>query len=634
MNTPDEQDAHPLATSIINGSSSPCMPLQPLPVKAVELRPGFWSPRQAANVEHGIPHLLALMERHGIIDNFRRLSGRKDIERRGPRYTDSDLYKWLEAVGFVLQTEENDDLQSSAHEIIDEIVAVQQADEYINTYYVEEHADERYDNLKHSHELYCAGHLIQAAVAHRRASGTRKLLTAACRFADHICDNFGPGKIETTDGHPEIELALIELYRETGRQRYLDMAGFFLDQPQSMRNLPPIGERSELVDHCVRSGYICSAATDYYAETGDEALLEHLRELWADLVEGKIYITGGVGARYDREAFGEPYELPNSRAYAETCAAIAHMMWAWRMLLVTGEAQFADVMERILYNGFLSGVSLEGTEYFYRNPLASDGGDTRSEWYSTTCCPPNVQRTLASLSGYMVSASDDAVWMHVYAAMEARVPFGDNSIELNVDTEYPWAGDISITVIPDSREEFSLMLRIPEWAEGATASVNGEPVDAAVEPGSFLAVSREWQSGDTIELRFPMPVRVVHSSPRVEANTAKVALMRGPIVYCFEGPDNPRVCLADMHLPAEALDSEAWEAVFEEDLLGGVVTLAGTGAVPAKPFSDLPLYAPAGNTGETTDWESVQIKAIPYYTWANRGPASMRVWVPVMRPWD
>lgn len=599
--------------------------LQSVPIRAVKMGEGFWQPRMALNANQSMPTFLRAMEERGVVDNFRRLSGRKQVEfRAGSFGSESDLYKWLEGACFVLQSQDLPELDQTVGDVIDDIAAAQGEDGYLylNTLGIYQ-GDERFEDLERSHELYCAGHLMQAAVARYRATGQDALLRVACRFADYLVQEFGPGKRTTTDGHPEIEMGLIELYRTTGEQRYLHLAGFFLGQPQSFGALPPIAQRPALVGHAVRSGYICCGGADYYAETGDEQMLRRLLHLWKDLVNGKIYITGGVGSRYAGEAFGEPYELPSARAYAETCAAIAHAMWAWRMLLLTGEAQYADVMETILYNGFLVGVSLDGTKYFYMNPLACDSGYQRQPWFGCNCCPPNIHRTLGALPGYMFSTSAEGIWVHLYDACEAEFSISDGlGVGLEISTRYPWEGTIQITVRPQQPAEFTVFLRIPGWAEEPSASLNGEPVAKAVEPASYLAIKRQWKSGDIVYLKLPMSVQFMESHPRVAENRGCMALQRGPLVYCFESLDNPHVVVPDLALDV----TDKFEAEWQPDLLGGVTVIRGQGLTTDPEQEHGPLYRPLG-TGPAMRRHQVQVTAIPYYAWANRGDSAMHVWV-------
>ena len=621
------------AAGLVDTRHSPHVRLQSVPLRQVRLGEGFWRPRLATNAARSLSRFLELMEEHGVVDNFRRAGGRKDARFRvGSFGSESDLYKWLEAACLVLQTEDHPELRAAVAMLTEAITAAQEPDGYLylNTLFGGETPPPRFSRLEGSHELYCAGHLMQAAVAHYRATGREELLQVARRFADLLVREFGPGKRETTDGHPEVELALIELYRATGERTYLDLAGFFLSRPQSLENLPPIAERPALVHHAVRSGYLCCGGADWVAETGDERMLGNLRHLWQDLVGGKLYLTGGVGARREAEAFGLPYELPNADAYAETCAAIAHAMWAWRMLLLTGEAGFADVMERILYNGFLSGVSLEGTNYFYMNPLASDGGYRRVPWFGCNCCPPNVHRTLASVPGLMFSTSAEGLWVHLYDAARADLATPDGTpLRLTMTTRYPWEGTVEIELEPQIPAEFSLLLRIPAWAKDAQAEVNGQPVAEPATPGSYLTLRRIWQAGDTVRLELPLPVQVLASHPRVAENRGCVALQRGPVVYCVESVDYPDANVADLALRLPPGDpGGGFRAEWQPDLLGGVTVLRGEGVVAAPDADSGPLYHPAGSV--PTPRRPVAVTGIPYYAWANRGDSALRVWLPAV----
>ena len=461
----------------------------------------------------------------------------------------------------------------------------QRSDGYLDTYFEIERADERWTDFD-LHEMYCAGHLFQAAVAHHRATGKRSLLDVAVRFADHIDATFGPpelGKRIGTDGHPEVEMGLIELARTTGDARYIELTKFLVDVRghgylgnaydrygrEYHQDHQPFRELNEIVGHAVRSVYLNAGVADLYAETGETALLDALHRLWESMTTRKMYITGGIGSRWFGEAFGPDYELPNALAYTETCAAIGSIMWNWRMFLIEGEAKYADLIERTLYNAVLPGVSLDGETYFYQNPLADEGGHRRQPWFTTACCPPNVARLLASLPGYFYSLKDDEIWVNLYAESAATIHLPDGrTVKLRQSTRYPWEGEIAIEV--GGEGEFAIRLRIPEWCEsGATLTVNGASVGTPAAPGSYAAVRRTWQAGDLVRLSLPMPVRRLHCHPRVTENAGHLALMRGPLVYCLEQVDHPGADIHDIALPDEAPFRTDWEP----DLLGGVVTL-------------------------------------------------------------
>jgi DUF1680 family protein len=623
------------ASVVVDTTRSPHAARWPVPVGAVRLGPGFWQPRREANRLSAIPRLLELLEEHGVVDNFRRLHG-KDVPRRGLLFTDSDLYKWMEAAAWDGAIAEDPALRAALEGVIDAILPAQGADGYLNTWFVDERAGERFTRLSSDHELYCAGHLFQASVAHHRATGETRLLSAARRFADYLAARFGPEGIREADGHPEVELALMELYRETGEQRYLDLAGFFL-RTQGLAGL------REMEGHAVRAGYFCAGGADFVLETGDAACREALEALWQDLVATKLYVTGGMGGRHTGESLGAAYELPNERAYAETCAALAVVFWNWRMLLLTGETRFADLMERALYNGFLAGVSLGGSEYFYVNPLAASGrgeGDpwyawarrgpaARREWHTCTCCPPNVQRMLASLPGYFVTTSKDGIHVHLYddnTHVAGRLADG-TPFTLDMRTRYPWDGEIEIRISTARPVTTALFLRVPEWCPGAEARVNGERVaEGGSSPGE-LAIRREWGVGDRVSLSLSMPATLLTCDPRVPENRGSVALQRGPLIYCLEAPDNPGIDVFEARVAAGA-DSAPRDLVLEPraDLLGGLTRLRFAGAVPATEPSPGPLYRPLARQ-EHVALRDTTLTAIPYYAWANRGPARMTVWM-------
>jgi uncharacterized protein len=614
---------------------SPKATLHPVPVRAVHLDDGFWQDRRRVNVERSIPTMLELLEQHGIVDNFRRLSGRSNAARRGPLYTDSDLYKWMEAVAFVLQSDENPKLQATLDRLIGEVVAAQEPSGYLNTYYVGDRAALRFTEMQRSHELYCLGHLIQAGIAYYRATGNRRLLDAGIRFADYLAENFGPGKRPLLTGHPELELALVELYRTTGSRRYLDLAGYLLSGVERERlhlkeseirymfSGIPFTSRTVFEGHAVRAMYAASGAADYYAETGDAAYRLTLETLWRDLTMRKMYVTGGVGSRAQGEAFGEPYELPNSQAYTESCAAIGNMIWNFRMLSITGEARFADVLERALYNGVNSGMSLSGTLYCYRNPLASNGEKIRNEWYDTTCCPPNIQRILASLPGYFYATGRDGLYVNLYHSSLLDWHLEDGTpLKVEQKTDYPWGGEVNLALTPAKPVEFTLYLRIPAWSRRTAVVVNGIG-DAVEEGGQYLALRRRWKPGDHVTLRLDVAPRLTAANPRVAEDAGKLAVERGPLVYCLEELDQQGP-VPDL---AFAKPEAGFESEFRRDLLGGVLVLQHAGWVSEKPLADEPLYEPVELAQKRTH-RPVRLNLIPYYSWANREPTPMVVWTP------
>ena len=624
-----------------NLAKSPHARLRDIPVRAVTITGGFWGPRREINVTKSIPTMHDLLDANGRMNNFRRLVGKSAAAQSGPVFSDSDVYKWTEAVGFVLQSGDRPELRASAEKLIDEVVAVQEPSGYLNTYYQDDHKSLRMlpQTQTTGHELYNIGHMLQGAIAYYRATGDRKLLDAGIRFVDDfLIPNYGPApKKPIVSGHPEIEMGLIELYRITGDKRQLDLAGYIL-QGDKRIELPerrtiymfsgtPFTARTKLEGHAVRAMYACCGATDYYLETGDPAYLQTLNTLWNDMTTTKMYVTGGVGSRSDGEAFGDAYELPNFRAYGESCAAIGNMMWNWRMLGVTGEAKFTDVIERALYNGINSGMSLDGTLYCYRNPLAFDpstGDKIRNPWYDVTCCPPNLERTFGSLPGYFYSTSADGIYAHLYDDSELNWHL-ENGVGLKVaqKTNYPWDGNVEITVTPAEASEFTFYLRIPGWAERAQVAVNAKAL-TGVAPGSYLPIRRRWSPGDVIQLKIEVLPEVIEANPRVADDSGRVAIQRGPLIYCLEEIDQPGgVSLSDVAVYPGRQPSQQFQTEFRKDLLGGMMVLHHTGAVYERGASEKNLYLRYGGEART---RSVPLTFIPYYAWANRQATSMQVW--------
>ena len=645
---PQSQSQVPLTDSpnwkdqgIENLTKSPNAKLRDIPVHAVTITGKFWAKRREINVTRSIPTMHDLLEANGRMNNFLRLVGKSTDPQKGPVFSDSDPYKWLEAVGFVLQSGDRPELRASAEKMIDQIVAVQEPSGYLNTYYQDDRKSLRMlpQTQTTGHELYCIGHMLQGSIAYYRATGDRKWLDAGIRFVDDfLIPNYGPEpKKPIVSGHPEIEMGLIELYRITGDKRQLDLAGYILGGDKRVE-LPerrtiymfsgtPFTARTKMQGHAVRAMYACCGATDYYMETGDPTYLQTLNKLWADMTSTKMYVTGGVGSRSDGEAFGDAYELPNFRAYGESCAAIGNMMWNWRMLAVTGEAKFTDVMERALYNGINSGMSLDGTLYCYRNPLAFDpstGDKIRNEWYDVTCCPPNLERTFGSLPGYFYSTSADGIYVHFYDNSELDWHLENGTgLKVTQKTNYPWDGNVEITVTPAQASDFTFYVRIPGWADQAQVIVSGKAL-SGVTPGTYLPIRRRWSPGDVIQLKVDVVPQVIEANPRVADDTGRVAIQRGPLIYCLEEIDQPSgISLSDVAVNPGRRPAEQFQTEFRNDLLGGMVVLHHTGAVFERAATENALYSQYNREEKS---KKVPLTFIPYYAWANRQATAMQVW--------
>ena len=615
-------------------------PITPVAFTGVTFDDRFWLPRLTTNREVTIPYDFRKCEETGRIDNFAKAAGLMAGPHEGIFFNDSDVFKVVEGAAYSLSLHPDSELDAYLDDLIAKIAGAQEDDGYLYTARTidpsamdpEREGLTRWSNLKVNHELYNVGHLYEAAVAHHQATGKRTLLEVAIRNAELIDSVFGPGKIRDVPGHEEIEIGLAKLYRVTGERRYLALAKFFLDQrgqpdrgnlqanydnPGSTQDHLPVTEQREAVGHAVRAGYLYSGMADVAALTGDRAYIDALDVLWTNVVARRMYLTGGIGARHHGEAFGDDYELPNAEAYAETCAAVANALWNHRMFLLHGDAKYLDVLERTLYNGFLSGISLQGDTFFYANPLSSDGewpfnvrtGAVRYPWFECSCCPTNVARLLPSLPGYAYAHRDGDLYVNLYVAGTATVVTAAGGVTLTQDTDYPWSGAVKLTVDPPAESAFTLRLRIPGWARGEpvpsdlyrhldaagavpSLRVNGAPADLELDRG-FAVVRRHWRSGDVVELDLPMPVRRVVSHERVAGNLGRVAVERGPLVYCAEGADNGGTAL-ELTLP----DAAVLTAAHDAGLLGGVTTIRAGG-----------------------------ITLIPYYAWSHRGAGEMNVWL-------
>jgi DUF1680 family protein len=618
-----------------NVAQEPIQKLQAVPFTDVQIRDEFWAPRQEINRTVSIPLNFEMLEKSGNIKNLELAAAGAHEGFIGPVFMDSDVHKALEAASYSLATHPDPALAKRMDEIIARLAKAQQADGYLDSYYIVKEPGRRWTNLRDNHELYCAGHMIEAAVAHFRATGKTNFLDVATKLADHIDATFGIGKRMGYCGHPEIELALIKLWQATGQRRYFELARFFIESrgqkffatehhtPLSAydgtywQDDVPICDHKNIKGHAVRAAYLLSGATDVAAETGNEALLKMINRVWRNTTQRNMYITGGIGPSASNEGFTHDYDLPNLTAYQETCASVALAQWNHRLALLYGDARFADIFERSLYNGVLAGVSLDGKRFFYVNPLESQGRHHRSPWFGCACCPPNVARTLASLGGYAYAVGDSGLWVNLYIQGSATAKLHDRAVTLNVQTDYPWDGKVILKPELEQPTKFGLRLRIPGWCQGAGVSVNGQAVlEPKVDRGYFV-LEREWKRGDAVELSLPMPAQRIEANPRVKANVGQLAIQRGPLVYCLEACDQSGP-IDSLYLPREAeLTAEK-----RSDLLGGVVIVKGLANESAESDWANRLYQaiPPART--------VPITAIPYYAWDNRKPGPMKVWLP------
>jgi len=610
--------------------------LWPVPFTKVHLADGFLARRIQANRAGTIPSALEKCESTGRIKNFAIAGGLEPGTRTGQVFDDSDVYKVIEGIAYSLADAPDAALQARTEAIIDKIAAAQQKDGYIDTYFTLVAPDRRWKDVRNGHELYCAGHLIEAAIAYERATGEKKLLEVAKRMAECIDREFGWKKHEEPTGHPELEIALVKLYRRTNEERWLDLARFFIDvrgnHPKSAsfgayaQDEKPVREQTEAAGHAVRAMYLYTGMADVALAASDKSLRAPLEKIWHDVVDRKMYVTGGVGASADNEGFTQPFDLPNDSAYCETCAAIGMALWNQRMFLLTGETKYADVLEREIYNNIPSGVSADGTKFFYDNPLASDGDRHRKAWFDCSCCPSNLARFWPAMSERVYATGGLDVYIALYAAGSADIDVGGHPLRISQETDFPWSDTCNIHFDSDAEIPITLHLRVPGWCKQFRASwapsrradqltdpewITSQSKTDGVEKDGWWTVTRAWRKGELIAVHLPMPIERVHADARVEADRGRVALMRGPLVYCAEGTDNDgharSLALAPDHrVRAEAKSSE----------LGGLVRLRAS-TVAARRFKD-------GERGETP----AELRAIPYALWDNRAAGDMVVWFP------
>ncbi len=629
-------------------------PIRPVPFTSVRLTDNFWAPRIVKNAEVTIPIAFGYCESTGRVRNFE-IAGGLDTGKFQTIYPfdDSDVFKIMEGAAYSLQTRPDPELDAFLNTLIYKIGLAQEDDGYLytNRTIAEMHGGEglhpwagknrwELDSIL-SHELYNLGHLYEAAVAHYQATGRKNLLDIAVKSADLVDKDFGRDRIKVYPGHQVIEMGLVKLYRATGDRKYLDLARFFLDirgpkgQEYSQAHKKVV-DQTEAVGHSVRATYMYSGMADIAAIEGDEAYLNAITAIWEDIVYRKMYVTGGIGATGGNEGFAGPYVLPNMTAYCETCASIGNIFTNHRLFLLHGEGKYIDILEKTLYNSMLSGVSLSADRFFYPNPLESDGRHERSEWFGCACCPSNIARFVPAIPGYVYAADSRDIYVNLYISNEAAIPFGKGRVNLIQQANFPWDGKVIITVSPGRSRNFALMLRIPGWAmneaipgdlyrfddnedETFIVSVNGKTLDAEPKDG-YVRIDRKWAEGDVIELEFPMPVRKVVADERVEEDRNRIAIQRGPVIYCAEWPDNDGISIPDLVIDRNRpLTTE-----FVPSLLNGTQLIRATGYQ-----TEMDSGGTAGTTGTAGTLAERTITLVPYALWNNRGPGQMRVWLPV-----
>ncbi len=603
----------------------------------------FWTPRIDKVATNTLRACIEYTEnKTGRIRNFKKAARAKGEQHEGVYYDDSDVYKAIEAMAYSLKNHPDSAIEEKADEWIDNIAAAQLPDGYLNTYYTLTGLDKRWTDME-KHEDYCAGHLIEAAIAYVNTTGKNTLLNVAIRLADHIDSTFRLQDRHWVSGHQEIELALMKIYHYTNNERYLKLAQWYIAQrghgygkgviwdewkdPKYCQDDIPVKDQTEITGHAVRAMYMYSGTADIAAATADSGYMHAMNSIWNDVVFRNMYITGGIGSLAQNEGFGEDYYLPNENAYCETCASVGMVFWNHRMNLLTADTKFVDVMERSLYNGALDGLSLSGDRFFYGNPLASIGNNNRKEWFGTACCPSNIARLVASLGDYIYATSENKVWVNLYVGSKTSLVLNRTDLTIEQETNYPWQGDIKFQIDPAATKKFSLCLRIPGWLSRPVPGdlyhykndsiyqpiimVNEKPVNFIMQSG-YAVINRLWKKNDVVRLQFPMAVRKVISRNEVKENKDKIALQYGPLVYCVEGKDNNGKVL-NLIMPQD----QQFTTAFKSDMLGGINTIKFNA-----------LAADVSEDGSVVRTVNKEVTAIPYYSWCNRGPGEMLVWLP------
>ena len=632
------------AISIKGFSQTNLQKIEPVSFSDVNITDDFWKPKIDKVATKTLAACIYQTEvATPRIKNFEKVARKKGEPHEGIFYDDSDVFKALEAMAYSLKTHPGAEMEKKCDEWIDKIAAAQQPDGYLNTWYTLKGLENRYTDMS-MHEDYNAGHMIEAGVAYFNATGKRKLLDVCIKWADHFDALFGPGKRHWVTGHQELELALVKLYKVTKNERYLKLADWLLSERGKKlakgytwtdwkdtayaQDVLPVKQQTQITGHAVRAMYMYTGAADVAAQTGDAGYMKAMRTVWEDVVYRNMYITGGIGSAGSNEGFSVDYDLPNEQAYCETCASVGMVFWNQRMNAMTGHAEYIDVLERSLYNGALDGLSLSGDRFFYGNPLASRGQHQRREWFGTACCPANIARMIASLGDYVYAKSGDAIYVNLFVGSNTTIPIKNGSVNIKMQTSYPWNEKIKLNVDPLKNSKFSLYLRVPGWTQGETSTnklydfsnfgaaiiylkVNGKDEPVRMENG-YIVINREWKKGDMVEYTLPMQPNKVIAREELKQDKGRIAIQRGPIVYCIEGTDN---------------NGKAWNVIIPENTKFETIDYQ----VLDEPVKALTAEVPVVTVGEdglSLKTEKKKIIAIPYYTWANRGKNEMQVWLP------
>jgi uncharacterized protein len=620
-------------------AQKPFEQIEPINFSKVQVNDEFWRPRIDKIATATLPACIYQTEiATPRIQNFINAAKRKTGSFKGLVYDDSDVFKALEAISYSLKDNPDTSLEKKADQWIDIIAAAQLPDGYLNTYYTLTDINKRWTQIP-NHEDYNAGHLIEAAVAYYNATGKEKLLQVAERYANHIDSTFRLQNRHWISGHEEIELALVKLYHATKNERYLKLADWYLQQrgqqttmgwftPAYWQDIKPVKEQTKITGHAVRAMYLYTGAADVAAAMGDTGYMKAMKAVWEDVVNRNMYLTGGIGSSGDNEGFSKDYDLPNSDAYCETCASVGMVLWNQRMNILTGDAKYVDVLERTLYNAALDGLSMTEDRFFYGNPLASIGKDSRSEWFGTACCPANIARLVASLGNYIYNRSEKDLWVNLFVGSKTTMEVAKSIVQIEQTTNYPWDGNVKIKVSPDRITNMVLHVRIPGWASGKAVpgdlyrfvdnipqkiilKINGKEAPYNIQKG-YAVIARQWKKDDLVEVELPMEVMEVVANDSVLSDAGRAALQRGPLVYCIEGSDNNKKAW-NVLLPAGV----TFSTDFRKNLLNGVVTISG----------ELPVLT-VSKDGLSVITEKKLITAIPYYSWCNRGADDMQVWIP------